>query len=69
MAVWAVKKRNENNEKLMKRFKKQAQSARMMIFVRIHRFHEKKKTKKRVREEAICRYDYRQIRAKERLYS
>ena len=68
MSVWAVAKKGENNEKLMKRFKQQVQSARIILVVRTSKYHKKKKTKRRVRQEAVMASKFRAIREKEKLY-
>ncbi|MCT4591956.1 MAG: 30S ribosomal protein S21 [Candidatus Gracilibacteria bacterium] len=68
MAVWAVRKGSETNEKLIKRFKKQTQRARVIYKVRNNRYHEGVKTKRRVRDEAISREEYRAVREKEKFY-
>jgi len=57
--IYAVLKKNENNEKLMRRFKKQVQKSGLIKEVRNERYHKKSKTKVRVRAEAIKRSEYR----------
>lgn len=57
--IYAVAKKNENNEKLMRRFKKQVQKSGLIKEVRNERYHKKPKTKVRVRAEAIKRSEYR----------
>ena len=68
MSVWTVKKRNETNEQLIKRFKKQTQNARVIVKVRNEKFNQKKKTKIRIRQEAIARYKNRLRSEQEKLY-
>ena len=68
MAVWAIKKKTETNERLIKRWKRQTQNARIMQKVREDKFHKGTKTKIRIREEAISREGYRAKREKERFY-
>ncbi len=53
--IFAVAKKNENNEKLMRRFKKQVQKAGIVKLGRIGRYFKKAKTQVRVRQEAIQR--------------
>ncbi len=68
MAVKVAKRRDESNEKLIKRFKRQTQGARVMQKVRSERYHSGDKTKRRVREEALSREHYRELREKEKFY-
>jgi len=68
MSIWTVKKRNETNEQLIKRFKKQTQNARVIVKVRNEKFNQKKKTKIRIRQEAIARYKNRLRSEREKLY-
>jgi ribosomal protein S21 len=68
MAVWAVRRKGETNEQLMKRFKKQSQNARMIQKKRSGRFYQKPKSRRRIRDEALARAKYRQVREKEKLY-
>ena len=57
--IWAVARKNENNERLMRRFKKQMQRAGIVRKVRRSQYHSKDKTKRRVRAEAVQRGIYR----------
>ena len=57
--IWAVKRKNENNERLMRRFKKQTQRAGIVRKTRRSKYHVKSKTKRRVRDEAVMRTVYR----------
>ena len=68
MAVWAIKKKTETNERLIKRWKRQTQNARIIQKVREDKFHKKQKTKRRIRDEAISREKYRAQREKEKFY-
>ena len=67
--IYAVAKKNENNEKLMRRFKKQVQRTGMVKKVRDARYHGKDKTKGRVRAEAIKREEYRAKKIERILWS
>jgi ribosomal protein S21 len=58
--IFAVRKKNENNEKLMRRFKRQIQNANIVRSTREKRYFKKDKTKSRIRDEAIKRDEYRQ---------
>ena len=57
--IYAVAKKNENNEKLMRRSKKQVQKKGIVKEIRNSRYFKKDKTKVRVRAEAIKRAEYR----------
>lgn len=67
--IYAVRKKNENNEKLMRRFKKQVQQQGVIKKVRLSRYKKKAKTKIRVRQEAVKRTEYRQKKLERILWS
>lgn len=66
--IYAVKKANESNERLMSRFKKVIQRSRVMELKR-HRYYEDKPTKAKVRMKAIKREFHRKQREKNKFYS
>lgn len=67
--IYAVKKANESNERLISRFKKVVQRSRILMSTKKGRFHTDKPTKKFVRESAIMRAKHRKTREKAKYYS
>lgn len=59
--IYVVKKRNKNNEFLLRVFKKISKKFGCMNKVKERRYHERGKTKIRVRQEAIKRTYYREL--------
>ena len=66
--IYAIKKQNESNERLMSRFKKVVQRSRIME-TKKSRYHKSKPTKKFVRAAAVKRADYRKKRERAKFYS
>lgn len=66
--IYAVKKQNESNERLMSRFKKIIQRSRIMELKR-NRYFKKKLTKTQIREAAVKRSFYRKKRERAKFYS
>ncbi len=66
--LYAIKKDNESNERLMSRFKKVVQRSRIMNQKR-NRYFATKKTKKQIREAAVSRSSYRKKRERAKYYS
>jgi len=66
--IYAVKKQNESNERLMSRFKKVVQRSRIMESKK-KRYFRQKDTKKKIREAAVKRSYYRTKREKAKFYS
>ena len=66
--IYAIKKQNESNERLMSRFKKIVQRSRVMD-VKRNRYFKKKATKTKVRDAAVKRSFYRTKREKAKFYS
>lgn len=66
--IYAIKKSNESNERLLSRFKKVVQRSRVMDLKR-QRYYEDKPTKTKVRAKAIKRETYRKQREKTKFYS
>ena len=69
MAIYAVKKGNESNERLMNRFKKQVQDARLVKMLRERMRFRKPKKKREVRLRAIKREWFRERNKKAKFYS
>ena len=67
--IYAIKKQNESNERLISRFKKTVQRSRILMNAKQHRFHEQTKRKRYVRQSAVKRDFFRAKRAKEQFYS
>jgi ribosomal protein S21 len=67
--IYAIKKQNESNERLISRFKKVVQRSRVIINSKKHRYHEQKPRKRYIRQSAVKREFYRAKRAKEQFYS
>ncbi len=67
--IYAIKKQNESNERLINRFKKTVQRSRVLMNAKQHRFHEQSPRKRYVRQSAVKRDYYRGKRAKEQFYS
>lgn len=55
----------ENNEHLVRRFKKAVKEARFINVLKKERYNKKTPTRKRVREAALARENYRAIRKKQ----
>jgi ribosomal protein S21 len=67
--IYAVKKPNESNERLISRFKKVVQRSRVLLESKQHRFHEQPKRKRFVRQAAVMRDAHRKQKAREQFYS
>lgn len=65
--VTVVRETNENNEHLVQRFKKSVRAARFIVEQKRNRYHKKKKTKIRIRQEAIKRAENRERRMRQQL--
>lgn len=66
--IYAIKKSNESNERLMQRFKKLVQRDRITE-IRRERYFEPTVTRKEIREAAIKRESHRKVREKAKFYS
>ena len=69
MAIYAVRKGNESNDRLMNRFKKQVQSARFMKLLRERSRFKKHPSRRLARLRAIKREEYRAKNKKQKFYS
>lgn len=67
--IYAIKKKNESNERLISRFKKVVQRSRVIMSTKRGKFHTNPLTKKQIREAAVKRDFYRKQREKKRFYS
>jgi ribosomal protein S21 len=67
--LYAIKKANESNERLISRFKKVVQRSRILLDAKRHRYQEREPRKRFVRNAAIKRDNYRKIRTREQFYS
>ena len=69
MAVYAIKKGDESNDRLQSRFKKQIQEARFIKLLRERRTKKRPKTKRLQRIRALKREEFRAENKKTRFYS
>ena len=69
MAIFAIKKGDESNDRLQSRFKKQVQEARLIPKLREVRTHKRRLTKRLQRIRALKREEYRSQRKKTQYYS
>ena len=71
MAVWAVKRTdgNETNERLIKRWKRQVNGARVVNPIKFNKYQKKKLTKRLIRESALKRTEYQKRNEKEMFYA
>lgn len=69
MAIYAVKKGDETNEKLIARFKKSLQNSTMLKKVRECRFRRPRRTKRQIRLRALYGAKRRVLSKKQQFYS
>ncbi len=69
MAIYAIKKGDESNDRLQTRFKQQAQKTRLVKVLRERRTHKKKRTKRLQRIRALKREGFRAENRKNKFYS
>ena len=71
MAVWAVKRddSNETNERLIKRWKRQCNGARVVNKIKFNKYQKQDATKRLVREAAIKRGEYQDRNKKAAFYA
>lgn len=65
--IYAIRKQNESNERLISRFKKVVQRSRILINAKKKRYHSRKPNKKYIRQAAIIRALHRERRRREQL--
>ena len=69
MAIYAIKKGDESNERLQSRFKQQLQKSRLVKILRKRKTHSKKLTKRLQRIRALKREGFRAENKKNQFYS
>ncbi len=69
MAVFAIKRSEESNDRLQSRFKRQVQDARFVKILRERRTRKKKLTKRLQRIRALKREEFRAEKKKNQFYS
>jgi ribosomal protein S21 len=69
MAIYAVKKGMESNERLMNRFKKQVQEARFLKALRERLRFRSIHTKRQIRLRALKREEFRARNRRQKFYS
>ncbi len=69
MAIYAIKRGDESNDRLQSRFKQQAQKSRLVQVLRKRKVHKKKPTKRLQRIRALKREGYRAENKKNQFYS
>ena len=69
MAIYAVKKGSESNERLLNRFKKQVQETRLVKFLRERARFRGTVTKRAIRIRALKREEFRSANKKAKFYS
>lgn len=69
MAIYAIRKGDESNDRLQSRFKKQSQDARIVKTLRDRRTRKKKPTKRLQRLRALKREGFRAANKKKQYYS
>ena len=67
--IYATKKQNESNERLISRFKKTVQRSRILLEAKKRKFRIHEPKKRFVRQSAIMRSHYRKKREREQFYS
>ncbi len=67
--LYAVKKSNESNERLISRFKKVVQRSRILLESKKHRYNERSPRKRFIRQAAVMRDAHRKRRTREQFYS
>jgi len=69
MAVHAIKRGDESNERLQSRFKKQFQEARVLKVLRERKTHKRRVTRRLQRIRALKREGFRAANVKNQFYS
>jgi len=71
MAVWAVKREdgNETNERLIKRWKRQVNGARVVNPIKFNKYNKQKLSKRLTRQAALKRSEYQEKNRKEMFYA
>ena len=58
-------KKDESNDKLLRRFKRGMKEARYLLFMKKSRYHKRSLRKREIRNAALSRDRYREIRRKQ----
>ncbi len=69
MAIYAIRKNDESNDRLQNRFKKQFQETRLLRVLRERRHRKKPLTRRLERKRALKREEYRASNKKNQYYS
>lgn len=69
MAIFAIRKGEESNDRLQSRFKKQFQAARVLPVLRERKTHKRSTTRRLQRIRALKREEFRAERKKNQYYS
>lgn len=69
MAIYAIRKGEESNDRLQSRFKKQAQESRIVKLLRERKHYKKPRTRRLQRIRALKREGYRAQNRKQQFYS
>ena len=69
MAIYAVKRSEESNDRLQQRFKQQVQKSGLIKLMRERGTHKRKPNRRLVRMRALKREDYRSQNRKKKFYS
>ena len=67
--IYAIKKQNESNERLISRFKKLVQRSRVILESKSRHTYNRKPKKSRIRQAAILRAGFRKKREEEQFAS
>jgi len=67
--LYAIKKQNESNERLISRFKKVVQRSRIILDAKKNKYHVHKPNKKFIRQSAVMRAKHRARREREQFMS
>lgn len=69
MAIAVTKKENESNEKLVSRFEKKVQQARIIQWLKKNRFFQRTESNRRIKERGLSATKYREEREKLKHYN
>ncbi len=68
MPIYAVKKNNETVDRLINRSKRQVHNSGVIFLVRAKRYHQKKLSKRIIKNKALKREEYRTKNSKQAYY-
>ena len=69
MAIYAVRRPEESNDRVQQRFKQQVQKAGLVKLMRERKIHRRKPSRKLQRLRALMREDFRSQNRKKKFYS